>query len=141
MFVVRHGGRIAGAAVAYPPSPKPPGLLSRILAGLGAATVGPTATMRYVAYEREIRKMRPQQPHWYLFFLGVTPSFHGQGIGTKFVRHICRLADADGVDCYLETSVPAQVRFYGEHGFELLEQRCMENLGGLKVSAMLRKPR
>lgn len=139
VFVVRQSGRVAGAAVAYPPRESDQSLLSRTLSGVGALTVGPRASMRYVAYEREIRKMRPQEPHWYLFFLGVTPAFHGQGIGRAFVRHICRMADADGVDCYLETSVQSQLDFYAEYGFELVESRSLKFLDGMVVNGMLRK--
>lgn len=138
VFVVRISGRIAGAAVVYPPSADVQTLLGRALSGVGALTVGPRASMRYVAYEREIRKMRPKEPHWYLFFLGVTPAFHGQGIGSAFVKHVCRMADADGVPCYLETSVKPQIEFYGAYGFELKESRTLKQLDGLVVNGMVR---
>lgn len=138
VFVVRQSGRIAGAAVAYPPSAAQPTLIGRALSGVGAFTVGPKASMRYIAYDREIRKMRPKEPHWYLFFLGVTPAFHGQGIGTAFVRHVCRMADADGVACYLETSVQPQVEFYESYGFELTEKKPLKQLDGLVVNGMVR---
>lgn len=139
VFVVRQSGRICGAAVAYPPNSGVQNLASRLLSGAGAFTVGPRATMRYVTYEREVRKMRPKEPHWYLFFLGVTPAFHGQGIGNAFVKHVCRMADSEGVACYLETSVEAQIDFYGEHDFELTESKTLDSLGGMVVSGMLRK--
>lgn len=140
VFVVRRAGLMAGAAVAYPPHCGKPSLLDRALAGAGALTVGPAASMNYLAYEREIRAMRPTKPHWYLFFLGVTPSFAGDGIGPAFVRHVCRLADADGVACYLETTVDAQVEFYKSYGFELQQSKTLSFLGGMVVNGMLRKP-
>lgn len=138
VFVVRREGRIAGAAVAYPPSEQGMGFVSRAISGMGVITVGPAATGRYVAYEREIQKMRPKMPHWYLFFLGVTPAYHGQGIGTAFVRHICRLADADHVPCYLETTVEQQLEFYARHGFVHEETRPLKFLDDMHVSGMLR---
>lgn len=138
VFVVRDAGRICGAAVAYPPSKQKQSLLGRALSGVGALTVGPGASLRYVKYEREIEKMRPTEPHWYLFFLGVTPSFHGRGIGRAFVRHVCRMADSDGVACYLETSVEPQIAFYQSHGFELQHSKSLAFLGGMTVNGMLR---
>lgn len=140
IFVVRNAGRVTGAAVAYPPKMKKQSLISRALSGFGALTIGPGPTMRYAAYERAIRNMQPDIPHWYLFFLGVTPSEHGQGVGSAFVRHVCRLADSDRVPCYLETTVAEQLPFYQKHGFVVQEQKPLKFMDGLVVHTMLRQP-
>lgn len=141
IFVVRNAGRVTGAAVAYPPRMDKQGLITRALSGFGALTIGPAPMMRYATYERAIRKLQPDLPHWYLFFLGVTPTQHGQGIGSAFVRHVCRLADADRVPCYLETTVAEQIPFYEKHGFEVQEQKALKFMDGLVVYTMLRQPK
>lgn len=140
IFVVREAGRITGAAVVYPPRMTKPSLISRLLSGFGALTIGPGPTMRYAAYEREIRKLQPNQPHWYLFFLGVNPTQQSEGVGSAFVRHVCRLADADRVPCYLETTVAELVPFYQKFGFELQQQKSLKFLDGLVVNTMMRQP-
>lgn len=60
------------------------------------------------------------QPHWYLFMLGVAPTYQGQGIGGTLLQPILKQADSEGLPCYLETSTEQAVRFYQKHGFEVL---------------------
>ena len=59
-------------------------------------------------------------PHWYLFGLGVSPAYQGQGIGGLLIQPILQKADKEGLPCYLETSTPGAVRFYQKYGFEIL---------------------
>jgi GNAT superfamily N-acetyltransferase len=60
------------------------------------------------------------EPHWYLFILGVDLPRQGQGIGSALMAPHLAKADADGVPCYLETSLEKDVVFYQRHGFEVV---------------------
>lgn len=60
------------------------------------------------------------QPHWYLFMLGVAPTYQGQGIGGSLLQPILKQADSEGLSCYLETFTEQAVCFYQKHGFEVL---------------------
>ncbi|HBE49815.1 MAG TPA: GNAT family N-acetyltransferase, partial [Cyanobacteria bacterium UBA11369] len=59
-------------------------------------------------------------PHWYLFMLGVAPSYQNQGVGSKLLQPILKQADSDGLPCYLQTSTESAIRFYKRNGFEIL---------------------
>lgn len=65
------------------------------------------------------------QPHWYLFMLGVSPTYQRQGIGNLLLQPILKQADKEGLPCYLETSTEGGVRFYKRLGFEVMR------IGGL----------
>jgi len=60
------------------------------------------------------------QPHWYLFALGVSEVYQGQGIGGLLIEPILQQASEEKLPCYLETSTERAVRFYQRHGFEII---------------------
>ncbi|MEA5597503.1 GNAT family N-acetyltransferase [Rivularia sp. UHCC 0363] len=60
------------------------------------------------------------QRHWYLFALGVSEAYQGQGIGRLLIQPILKSADEEGLSCYLETSTERAVSFYQKHGFKIL---------------------
>lgn len=85
-----------------------------------AATLGATGAD---AYRRIIGFMQPRAAAvidasaWYLSIVGVAPSAQGQGLGKRLLEPTIAEADAAGVDCYLETFGPRNLRFYQRLGF------------------------
>jgi ribosomal protein S18 acetylase RimI-like enzyme len=69
-----------------------------------------------------IHKQVVQEPHWYLWVLGVDPGAQGQGIGGKLVAPVLDRADRDGTPCYLETETEWNVAFYRRRGFEVVHE-------------------
>lgn len=69
--------------------------------------------------EKAISKHYPKENIYYLWFIGVSPAFQGQGIGEKLMRKI--LADADQMHraIYLETSTLKNIPWYQKFGFEV----------------------
>ena len=69
--------------------------------------------------EKAISKHYPTEPIYYLWFIGVSPEFQGQGIGEKLMREI--IADADQMKrpIYLETSTLKNIPWYQKFGFEV----------------------
>lgn len=80
-----------------------------------------------------------KRPHWYLWVLGVDPSFQGQGIGGKLIEPVLARSDDEGVPCYLEAMTERNVAFYKKREFEVVSEG--EVLGQeVKVWMMLREP-
>ena len=76
----------------------------------------------------------------------VLPEAQGKGVGRALMEEVLKLADEEGVWCYLESSrkVP-NVPIYEKFGFELArEMECKDGDGkkdAIKLYCMLRKPR
>ncbi len=80
-----------------------------------------------------------KKPHWYLWVLGVDPSYQGQGIGGKLIEPVLARSDEEGVPCYLEAMTERNVAFYKKRGFEVVSEG--EVLGQrVRVWMMLREP-
>jgi ribosomal protein S18 acetylase RimI-like enzyme len=79
-------------------------------------------------------------PHWYLYYVGVTPSQQGHGIGSALLASLLARADAEALPCYLETGVARNVGFYERHGFQVVAEGALPREGP-RLWAMLRAPR
>lgn len=79
------------------------------------------------------------QRHWYLFMLGVAPSYQNQGIGSLLLQPVLKQADSEGLPCYLETSTESAVRFYQRQGFAVLWQGELPG-GNSCIWTMKREP-
>lgn len=88
----------------------------------------------------KIHKSRAPEPHWYLMVVGVDPDLQGQGAGAALVRDGLSLADRESRPCYLETSEPRNLAFYGRFGFVAVEEATLGK-GGPKAWAMRRESR
>ena len=73
-----------------------------------------------VAALGEMGALHPEEPHWYLFSIGVDPHHQGEGLGSLLMEHALPMSDADGTIAYLESSNPRNVPFYQRHGFEVM---------------------
>ena len=93
----------------------------------------------------------PQEPHWYLPFIGVDPSRQGAGIGAALLRPMLEKCDADGLPAYVESSNPknrrsisARLRDHGRGQSAELSRRshrCSASRTGLQPRcAELRQP-
>ena len=62
----------------------------------------------------------PDEPHWYLPFIGVDPGHQRKGYSSELLRHTFTACDRDGVPAYLESTNSANTRLYERHGFKAL---------------------
>jgi len=62
--------------------------------------------------------------HYYLGVIGMDPTMHGLGIGTRLLRSFCDLSASDprSSGVHLETANPSNVRFYERAGFAVTGQ-------------------
>ncbi len=68
-------------------------------------------------YEAALDAVGPVRPYWYLGVLATHPDHQGRGLATTVLRPGLAAADAEGWDCWLETSTPANKAFYAGRGF------------------------
>jgi GNAT superfamily N-acetyltransferase len=61
-----------------------------------------------------------QEPHWYLFVIGVDPPHQGTGVGTTLMQPVLVQAEREEVPCHLETGQPRNMSFYQERGFRIV---------------------
>jgi len=59
----------------------------------------------------------PQDPHYYLQFIGVRPECQGTGIGSALLRAVLDRCDLEGAAAYLEADERSKL-LYSKHGFE-----------------------
>lgn len=70
-----------------------------------------------IAREQQIRVNYPEGPRAYLWFIGVIPEQQNKGLGSKLLQEV--IAHTGSKPLYLETSVPANVKWYKKTGFEV----------------------
>ena len=133
-----------GAACWLPPGTPAATLVRQIRAGMLALPFrfglsGFARLLPYDAIAQQLHHRYATQPHWYLAAIGVEPEEQGKGNGGALMQPILARADTEGLPCYLETHVEANVRLYQKHGFEI---RYRSDVPGhpIPVWAMLRRP-
>jgi ribosomal protein S18 acetylase RimI-like enzyme len=127
----------------------PPGHTTLILWRLlrtGMAAVrfhlGAAETRRCLAnmqYTEKMHHQAVQEPHWYLWALGVEPACQRLGTGGKLMTPVLERASQSRVCCYLETHNSRNLPFYKKYGFEVVGDDVIPERG-LQVWAMVRKP-
>ena len=99
----------------------PPGASSRSTAGCAMSGrfrgAFPSHPLRLRQLVRDLRKGRPEEPHWYLSQLAVDAPRRGQGIGRELLNAGIEQSDAAGVGVYLETTNPLSLPFFRSAGF------------------------
>ena len=73
-------------------------------------------------YLESVHKRNASFPHWYLWNIGVDPSFQGKGYASKLLRAMFARIDKEGVPCYLETQKETNLPLYQHYGFKVTEQ-------------------
>jgi ribosomal protein S18 acetylase RimI-like enzyme len=64
-----------------------------------------------------VKQAHPREPHYYLFFIAVDPSFQGKGLGSAMLGATLEHIDQIGMPAYLENSNPRNARLYERAGF------------------------
>lgn len=77
---------------------------------------------RTLAVIAALEKNHPEEPHYYLPFMGVAPESQGRGMGSALMHPILKRCDAEGVPAYLEASTPRNRTLYERHEFEVNEE-------------------
>lgn len=77
---------------------------------------------RLLAALNAVEKDHPEEPHFYLAFIGVKPESRGEGRGSILMHPVLERCDAEKAPAYLEASAPRNRALYERHGFEVTEE-------------------
>lgn len=106
----------SGAALWLPPDVQPDDdALAELMLRTSAAPLEDVS-----AVFEQMERYHPQEPHWFLPFIGVDPSRQGEGYGAALMEHALIACDRDHAPAYLESSNPKNVPLYERYGFTLL---------------------
>lgn len=83
---------------------------------------GPGALRRGLAVDGYLARIKPTEPHYYLFAIGARRGRQGKGIGGKLMAAGLERANAERMPVYLESSKRDNLPFYRRFGFELIEE-------------------
>lgn len=72
--------------------------------------------------EKAIQKLHPNEPMYYLWFIGVHPGAQHQGTGSQLLRQIIQESERIDRPLYLETSVVQNIAWYKQLGFEVYHE-------------------
>ena len=113
----------AAAALWLPPGGKArlPFMNELRLAASVLRNGGVSALKRAKATAQVVQSNHPQEPHYYLFAVGVLPAHQGKGFGGRIIRAGLARADRDGASAYLENSKPRNTPLYERLGFQPID--------------------
>jgi GNAT superfamily N-acetyltransferase len=109
------------------------------LAALVEESVAHDKRATLLAVFEEMGRRHPEEPHWYLPFIGVEPLWQGKGIGAALLRRGLAQSDAAGLPAYLESTNPRNRPLYERHGFVATGEISVGDCP--PIVAMLRRPR
>jgi ribosomal protein S18 acetylase RimI-like enzyme len=138
VFGARLDGVLAGALIATAPGdyPLPPPALGARLRTM--LVQGPRVTRRWNTVFHALHALHPAGPHAYLGTLGVEPPLQRRGVGSALLARWLAIVDRDGLSAYLETDKSENLAFYGQAGFEVVQQA---EIFGARVWCMRRPAR
>jgi ribosomal protein S18 acetylase RimI-like enzyme len=97
-------------------------------------------SMRGRALQETMKRVHPEEPHWYLAVIGSDPTVRGQGFGQVLMRSRLERCDAEFCPAYLESSKPENLPYYERFGFTVTGEIKLPN-GGPTLWPMWRQPR
>jgi GNAT superfamily N-acetyltransferase len=101
--------------------------------------VAPEKQATIAAVIEEMGRCHPDEPHWYLPFIGVEPARQGSGLGAMLLQASLRTCDAARQPAYLESTNPRNRPLYERHGFEAVGEIRVGDCP--PIVPMLRRPR
>lgn len=127
-----------GAALWAPPASLPFG--EEELDRLGKQLAGNLGDDAAKAAELDavLEEHHPQEPAYFLQFMGVVPEEQGRGLGSQLLATVLEQCDASGTPAYLDATSPDNRRLYERHGFETVAR--VDVAGGPTLWTMWREP-
>lgn len=98
-------------------------------------------SLRLMAVHHRISRVHHElvdEPHMYLFGLGVRPGMQGGGVGSELLDRGLARVDAAHLPAYLETNLAINARLYARKGFEVVRE---DHMDGFQTFYMLRPAR
>jgi ribosomal protein S18 acetylase RimI-like enzyme len=129
-------GDVQAAALWLPPGVQPDeealmALFQRTLTGDHQEALGTIV--------EQMAHYHPDEPHWYLPWIGTDPAQQRKGLGSALLEHSLMACDQDRMPAYLEASSLESVPLYERHGFEVLGTIHVGT--SPPITPMVRRPR
>lgn len=112
-----HSGEYLGTALWLPPHTLPDE--KRAFKHFERTLDPPTAKTAF-AVLNQMATSQPEEPHWYLAFIGVDVSHQGKGIASKLLKPMFDKFDREECLTYLESTNAANIPLYERFGFNLV---------------------
>lgn len=112
-----HTGEYLGTALWLPPGTLPD---EKDVFEHFEQTLYPSTTKTAFDVLNQMGTYQPEEPHWYLAFIGVDVSHQGQGIGSKLLKSMIDKFDRGECLAYLESTTAANIPLYERFGFNLI---------------------
>jgi ribosomal protein S18 acetylase RimI-like enzyme len=109
------------------------------LTSLAQRTVSEQIQKDFLSVFEQMGHYHPNEPHWFLPFMGVDPSQQSKGFGSALLQHTLIQCDRENKLAYLESSNPRNIPLYKRHGFELLG--TIQIGTSPSIAPMLRRPK
>jgi GNAT superfamily N-acetyltransferase len=97
-------------------------------------------SMRGRAVQDMMKRVHPEEPHWYLGVIGSDPTVRGKGFGQVLMHSRLDRVDAEHAPAYLESTKLDNVPYYQRFGFEITDEILLPD-GGPTMWPMWRQPR
>jgi ribosomal protein S18 acetylase RimI-like enzyme len=72
--------------------------------------------------ESKIKKLQPNEPMYYIWFIGVDPACQNSGIGTQLLNEVIDDSTKKQRPIYLETSTLKNIPWYKKFGFDVYNE-------------------
>ena len=117
-------GAFLGGAMWLPPGKHKPSIWQQLMLLPSILPIlGLSGALHALRDLNQMEKMHPQgTPHWYLGFIGVSPSEQGTGIGSALLRPVLEQCDAERIPAYVENSNEQNLGFYVKNGFKVVSE-------------------
>jgi GNAT superfamily N-acetyltransferase len=134
-----HDGLVGGCLVLPPDGWKAPLSMDGRTALRWMWALG-TSLPRAVRFVRVAEQHHPDEPHYYVRWVGVRPHLQRQGLGTALMQPALAQCDQENAAAYIEASTERSAALYGRLGFEHLGVVQLPD-GGPRIWPMRRPPR
>ena len=120
-----ESGRAVGAVVVTVPGRYPPSRWREFKIAMRVLLhprpwIPPLRDLRkIVPYTKAMDEHHIEEPHWFIWGLGVRRSHHGCGIGGRLLRIVLEHADHERSPVYLDTQTKSNVGLYERFGFSV----------------------
>jgi predicted GNAT family N-acyltransferase len=97
-------------------------------------------SMRGRAVQELMKRVHPEEPHWYLAVIGSDPSVRGKGFAHALMTSRLDRVDAEHAPAYLESTKQDNVPYYQRFGFDVTGEIVLPD-GGPMMWPMWRTAR
>jgi GNAT superfamily N-acetyltransferase len=138
--VASNGPDVVAATLWDPPAPPKPSRLDELILMPAFLWVFRSRARAAQEVAELMKKVHPEEPHWYLMAIGSDPTVRSGGFGHALMRSRLDRCDAEGAPAYLENSNPKNESYYMRFGFEVIGEIKLPDAGP-SMWPMWRKPR